>query len=282
VSADTDSYPDVYERTAGTTLLLSTGAADGTTYSTFEGMSDSAARVFFVTGDKLLSADTDTKTDVYSSTDVPGYIRPKSASPLRASILPAFKPCTSPNRIHGPPPLSTSPTDPSCSPPVLASDWLTVGTADSNGQPTKSIGFARVNAIVGDPSTPADEADVRLQLDITDVRKKSDLSDYTGQLQVRLTLRVTDKLNGAAPVDPGTVQDLTFSYDAGCAGTTDTTVGSTCTVVTTADAVVPGSIPEGKRTVWEIGDVKVYDGGSDGNAGTEPNTLFARQGLFIP
>ena len=46
-----------------------------------------------------------------------------------------------------------------------------------------------------------------------------------------------------------------------------------CTVATTADAITPGMVPEGKRTIWELSQVEVRDG-----AGAP----FAREGLFVP
>ena len=58
-----------------------------------------------------------------------GYPRPKGASPLRVSLVPAYKSCSAPNRSHGAP-LSF----PSCNPPDLESQFLTVGTPDSNGK----------------------------------------------------------------------------------------------------------------------------------------------------
>ena len=68
-----------------------------------------------------------------------------------------------------------------------------------------------------------------------------------------------------------------------CAGTGATTVGSTCSVNTTVDAVVgAGAIKETKRTIWQLGQVRVNDGGSDGVVSTTPNTLFAVQGIFVP
>jgi hypothetical protein len=67
-----------------------------------------------------------------------------------------------------------------------------------------------------------------------------------------------------------------------CAGTADTTVGATCAITTTVDAVLPGTVSEGKRAIWELGQIEVLDGGSDGLASTEDNTVFARQGIFAP
>jgi hypothetical protein len=54
-------------------------------------------------------------------------------------------------------------------------------------------------------------------------------------------------------------------------------------VHTSANAVVPGSLHEGRRTIWQMGDVRVLDGGVDGDADTAgDNRLFATQGIFVP
>jgi hypothetical protein len=39
---------------------------------------------------------------------------------------------------------------------------------------------------------------------------------------------------------------------------------------------------KGKRAIWELGQVRVYDGGPDGLAATADNSLFAVQGVFVP
>jgi hypothetical protein len=170
---------------------------------------------------------------------------------------------------------------------VPVSQFLTVGTPDANGQNANSVGSLRMDVIVGNPSTPADEADIALKLSLSDVRNASNLSDYTGQVQAATELRITDKAN-APPPDPtattlsATVQDLTLRFTATCAATADTTVGGTCSVTTTAKAVMPGIVREGKRAIYKLGEVDVFDGGSDGDVGTAGNTLFAWQGLFVP
>lgn len=122
------------------------------------------------------------------------YARPKGATPVRMSLAPAFRQCESPNREHGPP-LAFG----SCSPPVLESDHLTVGTADSNPNPAGFDGYVRMRTLIGDPATPVDEADVRFDLDVSDVRRADDLADYTGELEARLGLELTDKDNTGAP-----------------------------------------------------------------------------------
>jgi hypothetical protein len=46
---------------------------------------------------------------------------------------------------------------------------------------------------------------------------------------------------------------------------------------------VPNSVTTGQRAIWELGQVQVYDGGSDGLAATTgDNTLFETEGLFVP
>ena len=133
----------------------------------------------------------------------------------------------------------------------------------------------------GVPGTPADEADVNLSASITDVRRASDLTDYTGQLQARTTLRVTDKLNGPSQTEDGTVNDFTYTWTIPCAAT-GSSAGATCSVNTSADALVPGTVREIKRTMWQLGQTEVWDGGPDENVNTAGNTMFAVQGVFVP
>jgi hypothetical protein len=217
----------------------------------------------------------------------PGYPRPKGATPTRASLVPAFNQCTSPNRTHGGPPQLAQP---SCAPPVQASSFLTVGTPDapSNGQAAKSLGSVTYTAVLGNGATVANEANVRIATSITDVRKKSDLSDYAGELQEVATLRVTDRYNSAdlatQPAnDVGTANDTPFPVTVPCTTTPlDNTIGSTCSLTTTANTLAPNAVVEGKRTLWQLGPVQVFDGGSDGVASTSGNTLFMDQGVFVP
>jgi hypothetical protein len=207
----------------------------------------------------------------------PGYARPMAATPVRVPLVPAFEECTAPDREHGPP-LAF----PSCGQPKQSSNLLTVGTADSNGQPTRSIGTVTVTTVRGDPTTDMDEADVRIALDITDVRRKSDLSDYTGGLFVPLETRVTDRYNGCCAVggaQPGTVEEGrtwdAFVAGAPCVATADPDVGATCSVSTTAEAITPGSVLEGRRSMWQLNPIRVYANAAE----TGP---FAVQGVFIP
>jgi hypothetical protein len=107
------------------------------------------------------------------------------------------------------------------------------------------------------------------------------LTDYAGELELRVPMRITDKNNGSYPVDPGTAQDVSFSLAVPCVAT-DGPEGGSCAVITSADSVLPGTVVENRRTIWDVGSVELYDGGADGLAATGDNTLFARQGLFVP
>lgn len=210
-----------------------------------------------------------TRTPSWQPIPINSYPRPKGAGPSFLSLVPAYNPCASPNRQHGAP-LSYS----SCAPPARASNALTLGTPDANGQPAGSVGFTIVRPRADKPSTPQDEADIVFELTVTDVRKASDLSDYGGALEARPVIRITDKDNTPSPGGPGaaTVTDLPFPFPVPCTPTA-AIPGSTCQTATSADAVAPGSVAGGIRTIWQIQSFEVRDG--DG-------TSFLRQGLFVP
>ena len=284
LSGDSDAFPDVYERSnsATTRVSIGTGGGNGAQIAVFSGASDDGSRVWFVSAEKLATTDTDVGTDVFESLVTAAYPRPKSANSMELPLVVAYDSCTSPNRLHGPPVIGGGGPNASCSPPQPASDHLTVGSPDSNGQVAKAVGRAVFTTIAGNPANSVDDADVRLALNMSDVRRQSGLADYTGELQVAFSLSVVDKYNGAEPVDRAAGSAIGFSFTAACDGTPDTTVGSTCGTATTADALIPGAVVEGARAIWQIGAVEVRDGGADGVASTTPNTPFLRQGVFVP
>jgi hypothetical protein len=212
--------------------------------------------------------------------------RPKGATPMRASLVPAYKACTAPNRTHGAP-LAF----PSCNPPVQASSFLTVGSPDANGAGANSVGYVLIKVKTTSPE------DLLIRASATDVRCRAgtaagvcnsantaDGADYSGQLQGNATLRISDHYNGPSLNEAATVMDLPLPVNVQCANTTDGTVGGTCFVDTSANAVQPGAIPDGgiSRAVVELGQVQVSDGGQDGQVSTADNTPFEVQGVFIP
>jgi hypothetical protein len=216
--------------------------------------------------------------------------RPKGATPLRASLVPAYQPCTAPNRTHGPP-LAF----PSCNPPVQASPNLTTGTPDANGAPANGTAYTTLMVKAGVPGPPED-SDVLITAEGTDIRCKAGVAacgsantadgpDYTGQLQGNATIRITDHFSAVAPgggSDAATVVDIPFPVETTCTATTNAGIGATCTANTSANATVPGAVLDGKRAIVEIGQLTITDGGPDGQVATSPNSLFAVQGIFIP
>ena len=77
--------------------------------------------------------------------------------PARFSLVVAYPPCDTPDRMHGPP-LEYA----SCARPRAESRRLTTGTPDGGGQGANFVGQVRLAVRPGDPGTPADEADVIL------------------------------------------------------------------------------------------------------------------------
>jgi FG-GAP-like repeat len=220
-----------------------------------------------------------------NTTPYPGYSRPKGATPMRASLVPAYRACTASNRTHGAP-LSFG----SCAPPAPSSPNLTVGTPDANGAPANAIGSVLLSVKTNVAPTPNDvllaatTSDVRCQAGVTTcgAANAADGPDYTGELQVTTSLRITDRLNGYFKNAPGTVVDTPLAFTVPCAATASVGTGATCSVSTTANSIVPGIAKNGSRQIWELGNVQVFDGGPDGAVATAGNSLFEDQGVFVP
>jgi len=215
--------------------------------------------------------------------------RPKGTGVYKASLVPTYVPCTSPNLTHGPP-LAF----PSCNPPAQTSAEATIGTPDANGSSVSFNGYILFVPCVGVPGPPED-SDLQVTIPLNDIRctsgrcgnsNASGPADYSGQMRFALTLRHTDHFNAASPgggPEPATMQDIPIEASFTCAQTASTSTGSTCGMQTTLNAVIPGSIKDAKRAIWETDDLRVYDGGADGvGSTTADNTVFLRSGVFIP
>jgi hypothetical protein len=206
--------------------------------------------------------------------------------------VPAYASCTSPNRAHGPPLAFES-----CSPPTLRSANLTVGTPDANGAGANMIGWLKLRVLNATP-TPPDDAELSITASIDDVRcQRPDappcssqanthpMPDYIGRLTARVSLRLTDRYNLPSPGGrgAGTVTDMPFDMRINCSPTADPAIGSRCALTTTGNAITPGLVVETRRSVWQLDEVVVFDGGPGG--GSNPvggATPFLRQGIFIP
>ena len=116
-------------------------------------------------------------------------------------------------------------------------------------------------------------------------------SDFVGKLLLHTTIRLTDKFNGSPTVDAGTSSDLPLDIPFACSATVSATVGALCNATTTLNSVVPGAVLDGKRAIWEFGDVVAWDPGPNGT-GFEPGcaptcgdgdeSVFLRQGVAVP
>jgi hypothetical protein len=233
-----------------------------------------------------------------------GYARPKSATPQTTRLVPAFQECTSANGNHGAP-LAL----PSCDPARPSSSYLTFAAPDRNTPykgPATGSGLLNLRVECSDGGTPpcassGDQEDVGITATLEGVRCvgatggcSSAGANYEGKVLFSIPLRLTDTLNGPDANWPGTAADTVLSFGVAC------TAGS-CNLDSSVDAVTP-IVPEQKRVIWELGQVRVLDGGPDGNfdvprdpyygypIGTCPpqcvlnggETVFLSQGLFAP
>jgi uncharacterized repeat protein (TIGR01451 family) len=213
----------------------------------------------------------------------PNYPRPGGASPLRVPLVLAFNEClpTNQNSNHVAP-LALD----SCRQPTRESSLLTMANTGV-GQ-----GMARMTVRPGNASTPADEADVDIEVNATDVRINGTSEDYAGKVIFAAKLRITDRANGATEALAGTVEDVDFGLPIDCVATPSTSTGGTCSLSSTADTLVPGFAVERKRTIISLLSVRVLDAGADGivtppvgcppTCGTGDEKVFLRQGVFLP
>jgi hypothetical protein len=224
--------------------------------------------------------------------------RPKAASPIHMSLVPAYAPCVTPNRTHGPPLAFAS-----CNPPAPTSAQATVGTPDAFGGAANSASYLRLKHVPCLDNCPSPTfGDVLVDIALNDVRcvptgarcgtaNASGPGDYSGEVRFSFTVRLTDHWNATAPgggTDAATVQDFTIEHDeisgfpGPCVQSGSTSTGSTCSWNTSLNAVIPGSVREA-RAVWELDAVRIFDGGADGDGDTTAdNTVFMRPGIFIP
>jgi hypothetical protein len=216
------------------------------------------------------------------------HVRPKGATPIRMSLVPAYAACAAPNRMHGPPLAFDS-----CNPPAQTSAQATVGTPDAFGGAANSVSHLRLTQFANFNM----EADILIDMALNDVRcvpsgarcgtaNASGPADYSGEMRLSFSFRLTDHWNATAPgggPDPATVQDFTVEHSWACVQSPSTSTGSTCNLSSQLNAFIPGAVKPGKRAVWELGAVRIFDAGADGDGDTTAdNTVFARPGIFIP
>ena len=210
------------------------------------------------------------------STDpVPGYPRPRGATPLSVPLVPAYRRCLSPNRTHGAPLAFAS-----CGPPVQTSPLLTAGTPDANGLGASFVGRVNLRVQVGNPSTLESEANLLVNLDVRGVLVAGTLAPYTGEVAIQAVARITDVTRGRV-----TVQDVPLSLGTVQCGEPPVPAGSCWDVVSVRHLqhLFPNGIRENRRSVFQLEEIRVYDSGPDGDADTPgDNHLFATQGILVP
>jgi hypothetical protein len=213
----------------------------------------------------------------------PPIDHPADASSLTTSLVPNLRQTISVSQCtarggasssHGAP-LSL----PSCNPPGYVPG--TQARLGPLGQGSASLVVAP-----GDLATAADEADVAISMTASDVRAIAGGGDYAPNASgADVTLverwRLSDINNGGSGA-PATTVDFDFPVGVNCATSADPTRGSTCSVSTTADAVTPGSIVEGKDMVVQAFRVRVNDSGANGARGDTDDRAFTQQGIFVP
>jgi hypothetical protein len=216
--------------------------------------------------------------------------RPKGATPIRMSLVPAYAACAAPNRTHGPPLAFAS-----CNPPAQTSAQATVGTPDAFGGGANATGYLLLRGIA-DPLC-CENTDILINVMLNDMRcvptgarcgssNASGPADYAGEIRFSFPFRLTDHFNATAPgggPDTATVQDFPIEHSWACAQSGSTSAGSTCNLFTTLQAMIPSSVEDGRRQVWALDAVRIFDGGADGDGDTTAdNTVFLRPGVFIP
>jgi len=228
-------------------------------------------------------------------------IRPAGATPISASAVIAYVPCTAGTLQHNPANLPGS----ACNPPTQYTPRLTAGDPVVNGSAANfrgniklvvtTAGGDNVNFPSGAPSnnyvqdvrcTPAYAGGSGAAVcntpgsaNVLIAGGASPNPDYAGALNVAAYIRITDQANSGPAGGPytqdATVQDLAFAVAADCAVTASTSIGATCLPRHASANALCGCVATGKRSNIEVGV-----GNSSGGAATSLPTgaIFASDG----
>ena len=170
---------------------------------------------------------------------------------------------------------------------------LTVGTPDANGAAANSSGHVLLDVTVGNASTLAIEADVfdRVLAHGRALHRGSRsrrIADPRTPRVARTTRHISAACSCCAVPTVTTCRraraarrglSLTtpVEFRPECFATSDTARGGACRLSTTANALMPGLVAEGRRANWEIGAVRVHD-----DVPASAGAVFATQGVFVP
>jgi hypothetical protein len=248
-------------------------------------------------------------------------VRPSGATPIGASLVIAYDECTvaggsPPGQEHN---TANLPGD-ACAPETPTSTLLTAGEPPAAGAANfkgnvKIVVCTTAAACSAGGSTfstdvlfpggaPAGNylVDVRCtaggagfttpasQCGTANAVGNPDYGSGAGAALLKATsiIRITDINTGPTGgpyTTEGTTEDLPFDVPVVCVPTASTAIGGSCVpAVAAANAACGGCVAAGKRSNIETGQIRVQDGGPDGNPFLVPadNKDYARQGVFIP
>ena len=164
--------------------------------------------------------------------------------------------------------------------PLPGSPNLTVGVGDGSPAFSRSVGHVRLRSTLGVPAT--------VSMTPTSGSRVQPLERDERLRPVRVHGRAARQRPGCgsptarAPLPPPRRTSRSSSTCPAWAPSPRST-SPLCELTTTLDTLRPGAAAEGKRAVWALDQLKVYDGGPDGDADTTAdNSLFAVQGVFVP
>jgi hypothetical protein len=207
----------------------------------------------------------------------PAYMVPGSANSLNVSLVPVMKQCGT----GGNPAIAKH------APPMAIGSCTGVVTTGTAHVGANNVSSASITVVPGNFLTAANEADIQYVVSATDVRSTSKTGpDYNPNasgpdLTFDARLRITDSRNGTGQTDAATMVDIGFGVPVDCV-VTGGSDGSNCNVNTTANAVNPGSIVEGKDMVIQAFRYFLKDSGPNGIRGDVDDKLFEQQGWFSP
>jgi hypothetical protein len=205
-------------------------------------------------------------------------VRPAGATPIGASTVIAYAPCTAGTLQHNPANLPGS----ACNPPTQYTPRLTAGDPVVNGSAANFRGNIKL-VVTTAPSNVQFPSGAPANNYVNDVRctpgyaagpgvgvcsavgsgnvliagGASPNPDYSGALNVAAYIRITDQANSGPAGGPytqdATVQDLAFAVAADCSVTASTSIGSTCLPRWASANALCGCVATGKRSNIEVG-----------------------------
>ena len=161
-------------------------------------------------------------------------------------LVPAYAQCTAPNRSHGAP-LSS----PSCVRPSRPRTSSRSAPRTRTAAARKASGSVEYETLTGDPSHRRGRGRRADPASASRVYDQPTLADYTGELRCAPSLPITDKLN-TPPWGTRPLSATSLATHPALRGDPDPP-WARLQSLTTADALVPGIVPERKRAVWELG-----------------------------